>query len=89
MYRILAGVMAVGVFLVTIGLGKAVISHSEVEAMIQTGPLELVPYIESMNDRTMNGIYLAAVGAGMLVFALLIDGGLREKERAKKRGFFY
>ncbi len=89
MHPLLAGAMAIGVSLVTIGLGMALVSHSEMEGMIQSGATDLDEQLESLNDRSMAGVYLASIGAGVTVFALLIDENRRKKEREKKRGFLY
>lgn len=89
MHPILAGALAVGIFIFTVGVGMTLINHSEVDDMIKSGAVESSAQIESLNDRTMTGVIIAGIGAGVTVFSLLIDEGRRQKESADKRSFFY
>lgn len=83
MHRAHAAIMAIGVSLFVVGVGIALVNHSEAMAT------DLTERFDSSNDRTMVGVFLAAIGAGLAVFALLIDEARRSMEREKRRGFFY
>ncbi|MBN1677733.1 MAG: hypothetical protein JW880_04270 [Candidatus Thermoplasmatota archaeon] len=89
MHAVLAGAMAVGVFLFTIGAGLAVVSHSEVDALIRYGSADMSESLDSLNDRDMRGVFLAAFGVGIAAFALLIQEAITEKEKQEKENFFY
>lgn len=89
MHPIIAGMMAVGVALFVVGLGMVLVVHSEAEEMIRSDVAGLEARLYSLNERAAKCIYLTAIGAGVTVFALLIDENRRNKEREKDRGFFY
>lgn len=73
----------------TIGVATTLTSHSEAVELIRSESADMDDRLQSLDDRTMEGVCLAAVGAGVTVFALLIDEGRRMKERLSKRGFFH
>lgn len=89
MHIAVAGAMALGVFVFAVGLGAAVVNHLEALAVIESGVAGSEEYLEVLNDRTTAGIVVASAGAATVVFSALIDENHRQRERAKRRGFFY
>ncbi len=89
MHPVLAGVMSARILVFIIGVGMTAVYCSEAEKMLQSGGTGLSDRFRSLNERTMQGVWLTAIGGGVTLFVVLIEVDRRAKEREKRRGFFF
>ena len=89
MRQILAGIVAVGIVFFTVGIGTFFVFHWDARALEQATDSELIDHRESLNEKALQGLFLAAAGGAVTVFVIMIDDWRAAEERRKEKGFFF
>lgn len=89
MRQILAGIMAAGIAFFIVGIGTFFVFHWDARALEGATDRGLIDHRESLNERALQGLFLAAAGGSVTIFIIMIDEERSAAERRREKGFFF
>jgi putative copper export protein len=84
----LAAFASIGLFVFAIGASMFLVYHSEAAAVANHSTGELDARYESLSEKALHGLYLAAFGGGLAMFIIFLDEEKKAREKLKEKGFF-